>query len=81
MDIAKWPETRGRKRIFNFSDFNVGDILEFTASGKYIHRGKMRPSYPHTIYLSAMAWSKTRGLNWKLSRRTDGLSVYLKRIS
>lgn len=76
-----WKESRGRKRIYDFTGFEVGDIWRWTARGKNVAKGKAKPSYAHKIYLSAKLWSKTRNLGWVVERRVDGLVVMIKRTA
>ena len=77
----EWNESRGRKRLYTFDGFGVGDVWQWKAKGKNVVNGKAKPSYAHKLYLSAMLWSKTRNLGWKIERRVDGRFVKLKRTA
>lgn len=74
-------ETRGAKRKYDFSDLQLGVAKAFPATPKYIHKGKVKPSFGVGLYNACNYYIQLEGLGWKVVRRTKGLVVYIIRVA
>ncbi len=77
----KLKETRGSKLKFDFSDFNVGETLTYTAKDKDLKDGVATYEFANKINSRILAYSRRNDLNWKIARRTFGAEVEITRLA
>jgi hypothetical protein len=70
---------RGRPAKYNFTELEVNEANQFTASGENLKDGRPTKAYANRLHCAANAFYGKRGQ--KVARRIKGADVYIIRIA
>ncbi len=74
-------ETRGRKPKYVIPHLEVGEQMEYVASGRNLKKGVATYQYANMVTSRVKAYAKRHNLGWKIARRTLGATVEITRLA